>query len=380
MKVYLEDLKQSGIIDFDQYFTLHPDKLKHCAQMVNVIDVNAAALQLFEAGDKKQFITNHDLFIVNGSLQIFKKGLTALIAGKKDFVSDIAQKTKNGSLFRVMMHMHVPDSYSDNWQRVLISMSDITDQKRTDVKINQLNRELEQRILERTSKLELVNKELNEFAYIVSHDLKAPLRGISQLAYWIAEDYAKFLDDKGNELIDLLKDRVKRMDSLIDGILRYSRLGSVRQNQEEVDINQLLTDVIETLATPKHIKIIRKKEFPVITGDYIRLAQVFQNLLGNAIKYNDKDIGEIKIDVYDKNTQWLFTIEDNGVGIDPKYHRKIFQIFQTLNIRDEQGGTGIGLTLVKKIIELHGGNIWVESDVAKPTTFSFTLPKMDRKK
>ena len=223
------------------------------------------------------------------------------------------------------------------------------------------------------------NKELKEFAYIVSHDLKAPLRAISQLTHWISQDYSHVFDDDGKLQMDLVIKRVKRMDGLIDGILRYSQVGRIREKEESLDLNLLTNEVIDNLAAPDHVNIIIEDKLPVVVRDSIRMEQVLQNLIGNAIKFMDKDEGIIKVRCSDEGSSWKFSISDNGPGIDKRYHDKIFQIFQTLTARDEHESTGIGLTLVKKIIRLYGGSVWVESQTDQGSTFFFTLPKKGEK-
>jgi PAS domain S-box-containing protein len=254
-------------------------------------------------------------------------------------------------------------------------LTDITDRKRAEEALRTLNAELEQRVHERTTELEAANRELKDFAYVVSHDLKSPLRAISRLVQWIVEDYAGAFDAKGHEMAELLIGRVKRMDNLIDGVLEYSRIGRVIGSAEPIDVNMLLRDVLDTLAPPPAIRITISPELPVMIGDKIRITQVFQNLIGNAIKFIDKPQGEITIVCADAGEFWTFSVADNGPGIDPKHHEKIFQIFQTLHPRDEQESTGIGLTIVKKIVELYGGKIWVESTVGQGSTFCFTWKK-----
>ncbi len=222
---------------------------------------------------------------------------------------------------------------------------------------------------------EAANKELKEFAYIVSHDLKAPLRAISQLTHWISEDYSEAFDDDGKEQMDLIIKRVKRMDGLIDGILRYSRVGRIREKEERLDLNLMVKDVIDTFSPSDNVKIIIENELPDVLRDSVRMEQVFQNLIGNAIKFMDKREGIIRVGCADEGAYWKFSVSDNGPGIDKRYHDKIFQIFQTLTPRDVHESTGIGLTLVKKIIKLYGGSIWVESEVGQGSTFVFTLAK-----
>ncbi|GAK54951.1 multi-sensor signal transduction histidine kinase [Candidatus Vecturithrix granuli] len=253
--------------------------------------------------------------------------------------------------------------------------TDISQRKRTELEVLRFNTELEQRVRQRTAQLDAANKELQSFVYAASHDLKAPLRGINSLASWIQTDYARIFDAKGREMLDLLVNRVKRMDRLIDGILYYSRIGRVYEPREKLDLNVLVQEVIDLLASPDHIHITVENTLPVIIAERTRILQVFQNLLSNAIKFLDKPQGTITIRCDEAGANWRFSVTDNGPGIDPKYHDKIFQIFQTLQPRDELESTGIGLSIVKKIVECYGGKIWVESELGNGSTFLFNFPK-----
>jgi PAS domain S-box-containing protein len=223
--------------------------------------------------------------------------------------------------------------------------------------------------------LEAANQELRDFAYIVSHDLKAPLRAIGSLSDWLISDHGHKLGDDGRELLDLLHSRVQRMHDLIEGVLQYSRLGRIKEDYVKLDVNKVVADAIDLISPPANIKIDIKKKLPQVYFEKTRLNQVFQNLIGNAVKFMDKPQGLVQIDCLSKNGEWQFSISDNGPGIEEKYFDKIFQIFQSLSPRDDYESTGIGLTLVKKIIEIYGGRIWVRSTVGSGSTFYFTFPK-----
>jgi two-component system sensor kinase FixL len=240
--------------------------------------------------------------------------------------------------------------------------------------------ELKEAIRKQNELLEQVaktNQELKDFAYIVSHDLKAPLRGISTLAEWLTSDYSDKLDEDGKEQLRLLSSRVDRMHSLIDGVLQYSKIGRVQEERIRVNLNELVPEVIDMICPPDHMRITIENELPEIVCEQTRILQVFQNLLSNAVKYMDKEDGQIKIGCAEDNGFWIFSVSDNGPGIEEKYFEKIFQIFQTLSPRDEFESTGVGLTVTKKIVELYGGRIWVESVPGQGSTFFFSLPKQE---
>ena len=222
--------------------------------------------------------------------------------------------------------------------------------------------------------LEGTNRELKDFAYIVSHDLKAPLRAMSTLANWISVDYQDKIDKKGKEQLALLIRRATRMNNLINGILEYSKVGRIKEKKVKVDLEEVVREVIDTITPPGHINIRIEGELPSIFCEKTRISEVFQNLLGNAVKYMDKPEGVVRIGCVEDNGYWKFNVSDNGPGIEEKYFEKIFQIFQTLSPVDEHESTGIGLALVKKIITMYGGEIRVESEAGRGSSFCFTLP------
>ncbi|MHA2250940.1 MAG: sensor histidine kinase [Candidatus Kariarchaeaceae archaeon] len=256
--------------------------------------------------------------------------------------------------------------------------------KETDDELVEINERLQNEIIERRQieaqreklleELERSNQELKDFAYIVSHDLKAPLRGISSLATWISEDYKDILDEEGKENLELLVGRVKRMNSLIDGILRHSRVGRVKIFLEELNSLNIVRDVVSVLDIPEDMTLIIDP-LPKIIFDETHLIQIFGNLVGNTLVHSDKKELRIHIGCETSENYWTYFVKDNGVGIDKDHFDKIFQIFQTLKPRDDKETTGIGLSLVKKIVELHGGRVWVESSLGEGSTFYFTVSR-----
>jgi signal transduction histidine kinase len=233
----------------------------------------------------------------------------------------------------------------------------------------------EERQAQLLEQVEAANQELADFAHVVSHDLKAPLRAIDSLAKWLAADYKEKFDAEGRGQLNLLLGRVRRMHDLIDGILQYSRAGRIREELVEVDIAELVAEVVDMLSPPSHIRVVVETTLPTVVIERTRSTQVFQNLLSNAIKYMDKPEGLIRVGCVEAGTFWEFYVKDNGPGIEEKDQQRIFQLFQTLKPRDRADSTGVGLAVVKKAVEMYGGRVWVESKLGEGSTFYFTLPK-----
>lgn len=227
-----------------------------------------------------------------------------------------------------------------------------------------------------TQSLSRINRELDQFAYIASHDLKAPLRGIASLATWIEEDLGPKLGDESRQHLSLLRSRVRRMETLIEGLLQYSRAGRVRNRIETVHVGALLDEVVEMLGAPPGAAIEIAPGMPALETERLPLQQVFLNLIGNAIKHAGRPDVEVKVTVRDAGEFFEFAITDNGPGIPTQFHGKVWEMFQTLQPRDTVEGAGIGLALVKKNVENRGGRAWLESDGSAGSTFYFLWPKL----
>lgn len=253
-------------------------------------------------------------------------------------------------------------------------VQDITERKRQEAELKALNETLEQRVAERTAELERSNRELDQFAYVASHDLKAPLRAIAQLTSWTIEDAAGQLPPKAQGHLEKLQGRVKRMSMLLDDLLTYSRAGRLHHAPERVDMAALVRDVVETLAPPPGFRVALDGEMPVVNTERVPLEMVLRNLVGNAIKHHHRADGQVSVGVSAEPDQLIFTVADNGPGIDPQYHTRIFELFQTLQPRDQIEGSGMGLAIVKRIIENRGGAIHLESAAGQGATFRFTWP------
>ncbi|HMQ30042.1 MAG TPA: PAS domain S-box protein [Chloroflexaceae bacterium] len=230
-------------------------------------------------------------------------------------------------------------------------------------------------VLARTTRLlEERNRELDQFAYITSHDLKAPLRGIANLAQWIEEDLGDHATDEIRSQLELLRGRAHRMEALIDGILQYSRVGRTSDKLEPVDVGELLEEVVDLLAPPPEATITVGPGMPTLLTDRVQLSQVFANLIGNALKHHGGPDATVTVSARTLGDGYEFAVADRGPGIAPQYHDRIFGIFQTLASRDRVEGSGLGLALVKKMVERQGGQIRVESEEGQGATFFFTWP------
>ena len=257
---------------------------------------------------------------------------------------------------------------------------DITDRKRSEEALKQSEQNLRARAEELARvahALERTNRELDAFAYAASHDLRAPLRGIANLAQWIEEDLQSQgkLPAETAEMLQLMRSRMHRMEALIEGLLQYSRAGRIHQAPEQVNTRKLVQDVVDLLAPADNVTVSISPDLPTVTASRLPLQQVFLNLIGNALKHANRDRAEVAISAADAGPSIEFAVKDNGPGIPPEFQDRIWGIFQTLEARDKVEGTGIGLALVKKLIDTAGGRVWVESKAGEGATFRFLWPK-----
>ena len=234
-------------------------------------------------------------------------------------------------------------------------------------------KELELQKQELVNELEDSNRGLQEYAHIVSHDLKSPLRSVTALATWLYDDYKEVLDDNGKYNLQMMMEKVEGMDKLIDGILKYSTVNSDALDNTAVDVNEVVKEISEIIYVPDHVQIKVTNTLPVIQADRTKIHQLFQNFLSNAVVNIDKEQGLVEIACKENKTHWEFSIKDNGVGIPKEYHEKIFKIFQSIG--NKERSTGIGLSIVKKIIDRYQGKVWLKSEIGVGTTFYFTLKK-----
>lgn len=300
------------------------------------------------------------------------------IAFKEGIVLDypLEIKNKNGHITSVLYNASVYKNELNEVKGVFAAARDITGIKKAERKLIKYQNTLEKKVKERTKALEQSNKELNEFAYVASHDLKEPLRMIASFLQLLERRYKDQLDNEANDFIRFAVEGSKRMDNMINDLLEYSRIGNQERKFKYLHSEKLLNIVLMNLKSTitDSNAIITYDSLPLIFANEQLMIQLFQNLISNSIKYHGEKNPEIHISAENTNDEYIFAIKDNGIGIDQNHLKKIFTIFQRLHTRDEYEGTGIGLAIVQKIVQKHRGKIWVESELGQGTTFYFTIP------
>jgi PAS domain S-box len=257
--------------------------------------------------------------------------------------------------------------------RVVGAMQDITDRKKSEAAVKDLNLELEKK----AEKLKRSNEELERFAYVASHDLQEPLRMVGSFLQLLQKKYRDKLDATAHQYIDFAVDGSVRMKKLINDLLEYARVGTDREAFFKVDMGAVVNDVLRDFKRASENGVFRVGFMPWVKGQKTQLTQVMNNLIGNALKYNKSETPEVEIGCTESDTEWQFYIKDNGIGIEEKYLEKVFVIFQRLHNRSEFPGTGIGLSICRKIVERHGGRIWIESAPDHGSTVFFTIKKLN---
>lgn len=323
--------------------------------------INHSYLQLFGYDQPDELIGRNWRYLYSSEMvERFENEIFPQLGLELSWQGEASATHKDGSTFILGISFTLAEDGV-----MVVVCRDITERKRDEKKLKQLNAEL------RCS-----NQELSQFAYVASHDLQEPLRKIRNFTELLSSRYLGQIDETADRYIAYITDGATRMQSLIGDLLGYSRAGQVVLNVQATDLEsviQLVKSDLETVIKAKNA-VILSDALPTICADPAQLAQLLQNLISNAVKYCQADTPTVHIRAIQKGHAWTISVQDNGIGIDPQFADRIFVIFQRLHYREEYSGTGIGLSICKKIVERHGGKIWVDSQVGQGSTFSFTLP------
>ena len=309
-----------------------------------------------------------------GYNEVFDKGSV------QDYPLEIIKK--DGHITPVLFNASVYKNESGKVIGLFAAARDITEMRKAEQDLKEYQDTLEEKVKQRTKELARSNAELEHFAYIASHDLREPLRMITSFLQLLEKRYKDQLDQDANEFIEYAVDGAKRLNDMINDLLEYSKVTSREPILVPVSLEKILDDVLINLVINTNEKnaIIDHDPLPIVCGDEKLLTMLFQNLIGNGIKYNDKKPPKIHISSKKEDNKYIISIKDNGIGIPPEHLERIFTIFQRLHGIDEYEGTGIGLSIAQKIVSQHNGEIWVESEHGKGTTFYFSLPQSSTKK
>jgi PAS domain S-box-containing protein len=355
----------------ERYRTLvetSPDAIMLLKPDLGIAMVNPQTLKLFgyERADE----------IIGRNIQEFESEMISRLGADMETLTDTISKgafdyilkKRNGDTFFAAIRVSLVRDKKGRPTAFICVTRDITKRKQTENELQQLAR-----------KLKRSNSDLEQFAYSASHDLQEPLRMVAGFVELLGKRYKDRLDDKAHEFIEFAVHDVKRMQMLIRDLLQYSQVGTEGKNFSPTDCTVAVEQAICNLhaAIAESEADIPHDPLPTVMGDVSQLSRLFQNLIGNAIKYRGNAAPRIRISAAEKGKEWVFSVRDNGIGIDPKFKDRIFVVFQRLHTSGEYSGTGIGLAICKKIVERHGGRIWVESDCGKGSTFFFTLPFAD---
>lgn len=358
-----------------------PDAMVMCRADGEIIMVNSQTEALFNCGRDKLVSRNIRTLVPDWGFRL-RQGWNG------DFESARIQPAERGREFQAFRNGGAPfpveitfsPLHTDEGMVVTSAIRDISDRKRAEEQIRQLNTNLEERVRERTEALLRSNEELQQFAYVASHDLQEPLRTVSVFAQLLAKRYQGQLQGDADQFIRFIVESAERMEKLIHDILDFSRLDAraadvfTRTNSAEAldDAIRNLRSVIEESGA-----IVTRNPLPAVMGDPMQLTRLFQNLLVNSIKYRSEEPPRIHVAAVASGAEWRFSVKDNGIGIEPQYAEKVFGIFRCLQPRGEGSGSGMGLAICRKIVSRHEGRIWVESTLGEGATFYFTLPKKD---
>lgn len=358
--------------------------VKHSKPELILLDVMMPGMNGFEVCRclKADSATRHIPIIFLTALSEVVDKLTGFQVGGVDYITQPVEYEE--VVARVRTHLILTRTRQKLWQQNQKLQAEIDRRQQVESRLTQsrqllqqTNDSLEQTVADRTAELATSNKDLEHFAYIASHDLRQPIRKIRMCTEYLAEDYQHCFDEQAREYIGYITKSTDRMYLLIDDLLAYSRIAKQEQNLVPLELESVVRDTLEDLSISieEQQATINYQNLPTVVANPREIAQLFQNLISNSLKFASDRPLKITIDAVEKEDEWLISVKDNGIGIEPQFSDKIFQMFQRLHGNREYEGTGIGLAICQKVVNSYGGEIWVESQLNEGATFYFTLPK-----
>jgi PAS domain S-box-containing protein len=366
VKRYCDVLRRKGVRDLHRYFDRRPEAVAKCREMVKVMAVNAATLRLYEAETADAFAGGIGPTLIEESFDAFKEELVALASGETFFEAKAVTSALTGRRLDITLRCRVAPGHENTLSRIFVSALPTEELRHAEQVMARLVRDLER-----------TRQDLEQFAYVASHDLQEPLRMVSSYLQLIERRYKGRLDGDADDFINFAVDGARRMQNLISDLLAYSRIGTRGKPFGPTDFNEVLDGVVASLkeALESAGAKLTRDPLPALIADATQVEQLFQQMIGNAVKFRGGRRPRIHVGAKEIDGEWVFSVRDNGIGIDPRYAERIFVIFQRLHGRDEYPGTGMGLAICKRIVERRGGRIWVESEPGKGATFYFTMPQ-----
>ncbi len=364
----IDRLREEGVTDFRAYFLEHPEVVFGLAARVQITDINEYSLQLFEAASKEEMLTALSTVFDEASFPVFVEQMVAVAEGETRVESEAYARTLKGKRIHVLMVLRMLER-QEGRVPVLLSMMDITHRK-----------QMEDQLRDVAGALERSNKELEQFAYVASHDLQEPIRMVASYTQLLAQRYWDDLDDRAHKYINYAVDGAKRMQELINDLLHLSRVDTEGKAFVPVALGDVLDRVERDLekAIAEQKGTVTRGELPTIEGDPVQMGQLIQNLVGNGLKFRREGVDPtVHVEAERKGDEWVISVRDNGIGVEEKHFEDVFVVFRRLHKRGEYKGTGIGLSVTKKIAERHGGRIWLESTPGEGSTFFIAFPAKD---
>jgi signal transduction histidine kinase len=370
LMAFIAELKARGVTDFAEHLDDHPEDLREMARRIRILDVNLNAVRLMQAPAPSALIGRTLEYILYDaeSVRVFKTQMVALASGLHYYESETNGRAPDGQPIYALMTVDILAPTPEGKHFGVASCLDVTQRRLAEEAVAGLNRDLERS-----------NQDLERFAYVVSHDLQEPLRAISGYSQLMNRHYGGTLDERATHYLAQLTAGAERMRVLIDGLLEMSRLSAKTPAMRPVECEAVLAQVlasVEVLLQETGARVTHDP-LPRVIGHSVRLAQLFLNLVTNGIKFRGADPPHVHLAARRDAGAWVFSCADNGIGVEPQHREVIFEMFRRVHPPETYPGSGIGLAVVKRIVEQHQGQIWIESEPGKGSTFYFTLRAAD---